>query len=217
MNKPLLSILIPTVVGREEELSILKAHLECNQFYNRWVAVSEQNGCSIHTDHDLLSPVEIIVCKDDKTLAIGEKREMLYQLARGEYSIQIDDDDSLSDDAIGIFLKEIQNKPQCITFRENCSINGVYHSSNHSIKYEKWQALFDGFHFVRCPFYKDVIRTDIARSVPFPKIRWNEDEQWSMALKPHLTSEIHIDQELYFYQYTSTDHNTRYGITETNL
>ena len=62
------------------------------------------------------------------------------------------------------------------------------------------------------PFYKDVIRTDIAQSVPIPHIRYNEDEQQSMALKPFLTDEIHIDEELYYYIYEPKDtHEERYG------
>ena len=74
---------------------------------------------------------------------------------------------------------------------------------------------FDGYSYVRCPFYKDVIRTDIAKSVPFPRIRYNEDEQWSMAIKPLLTNEIHIDEELYYYNYEPKDsHAERYGIKD---
>jgi hypothetical protein len=59
-----------------------------------------------------------------------------------------------------------------------------------------------------------VIKTEIARSVPFPPIRWNEDEQWAAALKPHLKTEIHIDEELYYYIHNSQpeEFNSRYGI-----
>ena len=96
-------------------------------------------------------------------------------------------------------------------------MNGVYKSSNHSIKYDKWQDNFDGYDYVRCPFYKDVIRTDIAKSVPFPHIRYNEDEQWSMAVKPLLTDELHIDEELYHYIYNPTEtHEERYGFNRSN-
>lgn len=91
-------------------------------------------------------------------------------------------------------------------------MNGVYKSSSHSLKYSKWQDNFDGFDFVRTPFYKDVILTEIAKKVPFPYIRFNEDEKWSMSLLPHLVDEIHIDEEIYHYIYNETPHNERYGI-----
>lgn len=159
--------------------------------------------------------IEIITYSDDRVLSIGEKRERLYEFANGVFSWQIDSDDLIAPDAIELILSAIKSNPEipCITFKENCMMNGEYKSSNHSIKYEKWQDNFDGFDFVRTPFYKDVIRTDIAKSVPFPYIRYNEDEQWSMALKPFLTDEIHIDKELYFYIYSPKESNEeRYGL-----
>lgn len=190
---PLLSILIPTVIGREAQFE----HL-------------------LSTLHPLIEgrPIELLYCIDDKTMPIGEKREWLYQNATGLYSWQIDDDDDISNDAIRWIMGYMSYNPDCITFQERCDINGQRLHSNHSLQYEKWQDNFDGYDFVRCPFYKDVIKTKIAKSVPFPRIRWNEDEQWSMALRPHLTGEIHIPYELYYYQHNSNpeDHSTRYGL-----
>ena len=200
MSKPLLSILIPTVVDRDAQYKILKRK------------IYEQT----YANHDWLTEiVEILSLSDNKEMTIGEKRERLYKKAIGDFSWQIDDDDSIADDAISLILQAIKENPgvDCITFRENCMMNGKYKSSNHSLVYEKWQDNFDGYDYVRCPFYKDVIRTEIAQSVPFPKIRYNEDEQWSMAIRPHLKTEYHIDKELYYYIYEPKDtHNERYGI-----
>lgn len=195
MSKPLLSILIPTTIDRFEQWKTL---------------VQKINS------HPLLQTKEVEEISDHrgKEMTIGEKREMMYGYANGLYSWQIDDDDDIADNAIELILEAIKSNPEipCITFREKCMMNGVYKSSNHSIKYDKWQDGFDGYNYVRCPFYKDVIRTDIAKLVPFPYIRYNEDEQWSMALLPHLHSEIHIDEELYFYIYNETNHVERYGL-----
>lgn len=213
MTQPLLSILIPTVVGREDECHELELTID-KQAYNRKVDVFDKWGDVIRREWDLLTFVETIIYKDDKKISIGEKRERLYSLANGTYSFMIDDDDSIAPNAIELILNAIKNNPEipCITFREKCMMNGVYKSSNHSIRYSQWMDNQDGFDYVRSPFYKDVIRTDIARSVPFPHIRYNEDEQWSKALKPFLTDEIHIDEELYHYIYNETNHNERYGL-----
>ena len=194
MTQPLLSILIPTVVGREKEY---------NHLYE--ILINQYRGVE----------VEMGVLKDNKEITIGEKRERLYQMANGLYSWQIDDDDDIAPNAIQLILEAIKSNPEipCITFRERCMINGEYKSSNHSIRYSQWMDNQDGYNYVRCPFYKDVIRTDIAKSVPFPHIRYNEDEQWSMAIKPLLTDEIHIEEELYYYFYEPKEsHNERYGI-----
>lgn len=210
MSKPLLSILIPTVVGREDSLNGLLN--EVTRQLPDWYGDGEvEKGVNMFGFDS--GSVEIICCKDSKEMTIGEKRERLYAMANGLYSLQIDDDDLISDDAIGLILEAIKSNPEipCITFREKCLINGDYFSSNHSIKYDKWHDNYDGYSYVRTPFYKDVIRTNLAQSVPFEKIRWNEDERWSYAIQPLLIDEIHIDEELYYYIHNSTDTKERYG------
>jgi len=202
----LLSILIPTVVGREAELHRITKKISGFGF----------------TDEDMFTgragvyfgECQLYIIKDNKEMTIGEKRDQLYNAAEGLFSWQIDEDDDIADNAIQLILEDIKSNPEipCIAFRERCMMNGVYKSSNHSIRYSQWMDNQDGFDYVRSPFYKDVIRTDIAKSVPFPKIRYNEDEQWAKALYPKLTSEIHIDQELYYYNYEPKDsHEERYG------
>ena len=209
----LLSILIPTVVGRENELSKLLGLLSKYAPLDVKSNLKKNNFDYTGTKYDL-EDVEIIVVKDNKQNTIGAKREYMYSLANGLYSQMTDDDDELAPNAIELILNAIKSNPEipCITFREKCMMNGVYKSSNHSIRYSQWMDNQDGFDYVRSPFYKDVIRTDIAKSVPFPHIRYNEDEQWSKALKPFLTDEIHINEELYHYIYNETNHNERYGL-----
>lgn len=207
-NKILLSILIPTVVGREKEYDRLFSKV---RMLGKCI-IGDLTQKGIHRCEGRYG-VELISLKDNKEKTIGEKRENLYKLANGIYSWQIDDDDDIASNAIELILEAIKSNPEipCITFKEKCMINGEYKSSNHSILYSQWMDNQDGYSYVRCPFYKDVIRTDIAKSVPFPHIRYNEDEQWSMAIKPFLTDEIHIEEELYHYIYNETNHETRYG------
>lgn len=76
-------------------------------------------------------------------------------------------------------------------------MNGTTYKSNHSLQYNDWEGdgskeLKDGFHFHRTPFYKDVIKTEIAASVPFEKISFGEDHAWAKAIKSKLKTEIHI-------------------------
>lgn len=212
--KPLLSILIPTTMDRDKESSQLLGCITEQEYLDK-VDVFDKHSLMCVRYWGLISELEVIFFKDNKEMTIGEKRELLYKEAKGVYSWQIDSDDSIAGNAIELILKAIKSNPEipCITFREYCMMNGIYKSSNHSIRYAKWQDNFDDYDYVRCAFYKDVIRTDIAKSVPFPHSRWNEDEQFSMAIKPFLTDEIHIDKELYFYQYNPKEsHEKRYGI-----
>lgn len=197
MSSPILSILIPTTVGREHQFGLLKNRIDSQ------VHGLDDMGC-----------VEVIYLKDNKEMPIGEKRSALYQMANGLFSWQIDDDDDIADGAVEIILESIRKNPDvdCITFEEYCLINGVEYRSNHSLIYDDWADGFGGYDFVRTPFYKDVIKTSIAKSVPFEKIRWGEDHAFARALRPHLKTEIHIPEQLYKYIHVSSDPIERYGL-----
>lgn len=197
MKKPiLLSILIPTVEERWREFENLKSNI---------YAELNEDG--------FLREVEMLSIRDNKEMTIGEKRELLYKEANGLYAIQLDDDDQLSRNAIQLILEAIRSNPDvdCITFEEHIDIDGKIQRSNHSLKYADWCDNFDGFDYCRTPFMKSVIKTEIAKSVPIPHIRFGEDHQWAQALKSHLKTEFHIDQQLYKYIHRSSNHETRYG------
>lgn len=202
MTQPLLSILIPTVEERWREFENLKSNIYAELF-----------------EDGLTSEVELLAICDNKEITIGEKRELLYKEAKGLYSIQLDDDDQLARNAIELILNAIKSNPEVdvISFEEYVNMDGVEYKSNHSVTYSGWggdgQKEFpDGFHFHRTPFFKDVIRTDLAKSIPIQKIRFGEDHAFANDLHPLIKSEIHISEPLYKYIHISTDHNERYGI-----
>lgn len=216
MSQPLLSILIPTVVGREDLLKRLLDKI-CHPFnleMHRTLADDWTWGFSFPMGKE----IEVFYYLDDKKITIGEKREILYNGCHGKYAWQIDEDDDISDNAIELILQAIEQNPDCITFEEYVNIDGREYKSNHSLSYPDWNGdgngvLGDGFHFQRTPFFKSVIKTEIARKVPIPHIRFGEDHEWSRALKPHLHSEVHIPEQIYRYLHKSSDFNERYGIT----
>ena len=215
MTDVLLSILIPTVVGREEQLmkligSILGYNLPVNEFENDYIDIEHISSSR--------GTIQVVYISDSKFMTIGEKREQLYQKSKGLFSLQIDDDDELSPNAIKLILEVIKSNPEvdCITFEEHIDIDGKIERSNHSLAYGDWEGeggkeLWDGFHYHRTPFMKSVIRTDIARSIPIPHIRFGEDHQWAQALKPHLKTEVHISEQLYRYIHRSSNPTERYG------
>lgn len=203
MSELLLSVQIPYTSEREEQFiklrdEIIRQFRECGE---NWSVYWDSTG---------------------KEMTIGEKREKLYKRAEGLFVWQIDSDDWIAPNAIRLILEAIKSNPDvdCITFEENCMMNGKYYKSNHSLEYPDWYGdgshlLADGFHFHRTPFYKSVIKTEIAKSVPFQYIRFGEDHLWSIDLKPKLTSEIHINEELYYYIYEPKDtHEERYGFNK---
>lgn len=212
MSKPLLSILIPITPDRKDAVLPLLKKIGLGFGIYHYI----DDGDWSYSWFDESGELELRLYQDNKELTIGEKRERLYAAAIGLYSWQIDSDDLIADNAIELILQAIKENSgvDCITFEEYCLMNGEEFRSNHSLKYEDWAINFDGYDFVRTPFYKDVIRTEIAQSVPFEKIRYGEDHAWARSLKPHLKTEYHIPQQLYRYIHNSKpeEHNERYGL-----
>lgn len=198
MSQPLLSILIPTTPERQVEFDRLLDRLEILSAGYSVKIISDDTG---------------------KQMTIGEKRERLYKAANGLYSLQIDNDDDIADNAIELIIGAIKSNPgvDVISFEEYCNMDGKEYKSNHSNDYLDWEGdgsfeFPDGFHFHRTIFYKDVIKTELAKSVPFVYCRFGEDHLFAKDLKPHIKSEFHIAEQLYRYIHVSSDFNERYGL-----
>lgn len=193
-----LSILIPTTIDRTDQFNELVTYLH-----------------NIIDLEGLNDEVEIISLLDNKEMAIGEKRQALYDMANGEYSWQIDSDDQISPDGLREVIDAITDAdPDCVTFQEKCLIDGVESFSNFSLKYDDWAENVDGWDHVRTPFFKTPIKTELCRKVPVPHLRFGEDHAWARKIKLYLKSEYHLEKFIYYYIHKSTPFNERYGIKE---
>jgi glycosyltransferase involved in cell wall biosynthesis len=192
--KMILSILVPTTIER-------------SKVFNRL----------LHEIKRQIKPfkkqIEILSLCDNKEMTIGEKRNKLYQMAKGKYSWQIDDDDWIHPDAIEKIMKAVENDSDCITFSEVVIFDGKrLENSNFSLKYVDWADNQDGYNHVRIPFFKTPIKTEICRLVAVKDIRFAEDHEFARSINPLLKTETHIDDYLYWYLHYSTPFNERYGI-----
>lgn len=217
---PSLSILIPTVAGREEKFNKL------HDFIQRQIAVNDINSSYINVIGDKtfgggiqgLYEIEIISYSDNKEISIGEKRNRLYKLAHGKFSWMIDDDDWTHHQAIKLIIDAIKSNPEadCIGFKELCIYNGKrVESSNFSLKYKEWADNYDGFNHVRTPFHKTPIATKLCQSVGVKDMRYGEDHEFAKDIYPLLETEVYIDEFIYHYRHNdSEEHNEKYGIKE---
>lgn len=200
MSNPILTIQIPTVEGREKEFEILRDEI-----------FRQGEALGIFKSGEL----GLISMKDNKEMSIGKKRKLLYDSAMGLYSVQWDDDDGIHKDAIELIFDAIEKNPgvDCITYKELCIFDGTrVESSNHSLKYSKWQDNHDGFNHVRTPFCKNVIKTELCRKAIMPDLRFGEDHEFAKSIYPLLKTEAWINEFIYIYQHNSSPHNIRYGI-----
>jgi len=185
-----LSILVPTVVGREHLFRVLFSELQ---------------------KQGLEKPIEIIVCKDNKELSIGSKRQKLIEDAKGEYIVFVDDDDMVASD----YVEQILNNTgsDAIGFQIECTFDGVGKClASASRRYQDWGENRDGFRYVRSIYHKTPVRRELALKAGFKDMRFGEDYDYSMRIMPLIKSEAYINKVMYYYRYVGESHNEKYGI-----
>lgn len=197
----ILSILIPTVVGREQMF---------NALFN---GLQEQVVSGGYGDR-----VEVLSLKDNKEITIGEKRNRLYEMASGKYAVQIDDDDEVAGNFVNRVVWALRHDVDCVGYHEYGTGMGRPFRSDFSLRYRDWRSATNSdlicglFRHVRTPFHKTPIRTEIAKSVKFADMRFGEDHEWSKRIYPLLHTESYINDIMYYYRYQSQPHNVKYGI-----
>lgn len=175
------------------KLSILIATMQCRQaqFEKLYFGLADQNN----------SP-ELVEILFDPSLEynIGTKRNRLLKQAKGEYIVYCDDDDLVSPNYIHRILEATETSPDCI------GINGIITMNNGpqqqwfiSKEYGSWYI--DGSIYYRTPNHISPVRRELALLAGFPEISFGEDYAYSMALLPHLKSEVLINEPLYHYIY----------------
>jgi hypothetical protein len=170
--------------------------------------------------------VEIISLLDNKSMSVGRKRQALFQLARGRYVCQIDDDDGVEDDFVKTILSAIKdtqnNPPEVISFQQRCDIDGQIMFVECDIKYtatsEPKQDPETGKILIkRCPWHWCCWRNDIAKKGEFYDCNGVEDSLFPRQMKEIVTKEHKIQKVLLQYMFRSSGTaSPYYKIDESN-
>lgn len=197
-NNPKLSILIPSIPSRFEKMQNL---------YNRLLIECKN------------LPIEILCLVDNKKRSIGEKRDDLVQLAKGEYLTILDDDDDFFDGFYASkIIEAIKEKKDVITFEQLCSLDGksfivdfdLFHKENEPAEIDEFGEYID---IKRLPFHCCVWKTSIAQSERFANVGYGEDWDWCKRLIPKCKTQTKIDFILHRYIFNS---QTTEAPTESN-
>jgi hypothetical protein len=190
-----LTICIPSVTERNSIFTELYNHIS-NQIVNN------------------TSEVQILCDIDNKEVSIGAKRQRMLQKTLGEYVTMVDDDDFVADDFVERILAAIEDNSDFIGFEIECS-GTVGKTESVSNKWNDWGENIGGYDYVRTPYHKSPIKTEIARQIGFKDMRYGEDYDFSKRLKQSslIKTESFIQKTMYFYRYKDEPHNQKYGIT----
>ncbi len=203
----LLSILIATIQGREPQFAVLLEHVTSQCRRRGWLGAGDEAGT-----------VEILWEKDDKTISIGAKRQILLERARGKFVAFIDDDDWVSDNYVSRIVDAIASHPRidCVgLIGEHTTDGGNPERFVGSLRYREWASDRDGYRYVRSPYHKTPVARTAALRAGFQDERFREDYSYSMRLRGLLHREYFIaDEVLYHHRYsTGVPHDIKYGIT----
>ena len=185
-----LSVLIATLASRSNNLKSLLEEL---------------------THQIQTKPVQIIWMGDNKSITIGEKRNNLLSLAKGEFVSFIDDDDSIADNYISTLLKAIQDNPQktVICFRGTQNTDGhqdlpFQYDVNFGRNFKK---AIDGHRWkVMLPDHLCCWNRGKLIPGPFPNKRLGEDHDFARKMAFTYTEEdqVLLEETLYHYNYDRT-------------
>jgi len=192
----LLSILILSIQERSSSLAALLSNLNFQ---------IQKTGCE---------NVEFLVLTDNKKRSIAEKRNNLLSIAKGKYICFLDDDDTVSENYIEKLCEalELQSEPDCITFRQKCSINGCALNVQFGLGNAHGNLIKDDngdFHDIkRPPYHMCLFKRDLVKGIKFQQLysaegQSIEDIDWLLRVYPLLKTEHHIPSQLHKYIYDS--------------
>jgi len=184
MIKKILSILICSIVEREESLNRLMNNL---------------NKQNIYED------VQILIYTDSKQNSIGTKRNCLINDAKSKYVCFIDDDDAISHNYIKIIREGCLSDADCISLNGIITFDGQMPKKFvHSIKYKTVLPILneDGF-FTRPPNHLNPIKKTLIENFKFQDINRGEDKDWALRVSESgvLKNEYLTKDILYYYLY----------------
>lgn len=155
-------------------------------------------------------PVQVLYLGDNKSITVGEKRNLLLDMSKGEYILFIDDDDMISKTYIDDILEAIKTTPDVITFNWIQYTNGkeeipyTFKKTERGYRTEingQKRKVYPINHL--CVWRKEIIKER------FPHINLSEDWKWAKKMLPHYNKIHHIDKILYTYNFNTELSETR--------
>jgi glycosyltransferase involved in cell wall biosynthesis len=186
----LLSILICTIPGRAK--SFLPNILD-----------------QLGPQYDDNDTIELLYLGDNKNMTVGEKRNWLVKMAKGDYVVFVDDDDRIAPDYVSTLLSGIMHQrdrgimPDVVCFHAEIRINcgppvPVHYSANHG------QDQNLPGRYLRIPNHLMCVRRRLALDTPYAQISRGEDADYARRLLPKIQIQHLIARTLYYYDFNSS-------------
>lgn len=145
--------------------------------------------------------VEIIWLGDNINRSTGEKRQLLLDMAKGEYVSFVDDDDRVSDEYIDT-IYPLLDGVDCVNFRVRYCNGELCKDVLYNRDYQRDSNTKE--FYLRLPNHLMCVRRDLARKSGYDSDYIYEDRNYAQRLRGHLKSQKIIDKVLYYYDFDAT-------------
>lgn len=148
-------------------------------------------------------PVEHLVFLDNKRRTVGEKRDALLRMAKGDYVAYVDDDDDISDDYVAELLAAFESEPDVVTFNQHCTVNDLQFEVQFKLGNPN-EAPYGCATIKRNAWHVCAWKRTLAIQSSFPANSYGEDWQYAAKLcaLPGLR-EVHISKVLHYYRHSA--------------
>lgn len=182
----LLSIVIPTMPGREPFLEEMLENIYNQKFILRDVGI------------------EVLMDVRNSLVTTGEKRNNLLARATGKYVWQVDEDDFITENALELVTEAAKKDPDVIGINGWMTTDGINRVDwEIRLGHEYRAVVRDGKEFyVRFPNHITPMKLEHARKIEFPNLTFGEDYAWAKAMRDAgilKTQEI-IETPIYHYR-----------------
>lgn len=154
--------------------------------------------------------VEILWLGDNKNRTVGEKRNNLISISKGEYFCFVDDDDMVAPTYIDDILRMIEKAPDVITFQAYRYHNGkMDRIVIYDMRYPKDENKQGRYQ--RIPNHLCVWKKSKVDKIKFINSNYGEDSDWALRVKNHcdIKKQSEIKRPLYFYYFNENTTETQ--------
>jgi len=178
----ILSILTPTIPGREKQLQSLQQKIE------------RQIGGQA---------VEHLILSDNRKRSIGAKRQALLDIARGQYIAFVDDDDDIAEYYVEELLTAAASGADVITFRQRAIYNGLESEVHFGINNQD-EPFTPGGITLRAPWHVCAWRRATVVGCLFSEVNFGEDLCFCLQARQRIKTAHHIDKVLHTYRHDAS-------------
>ena len=147
-------------------------------------------------------PVEVLGFADNRMRGMGEKMNGLLALARGRFTVFVDDDDEVMDGFVSRLCWAIERNPDVdvINYQVKVTLSAssfgyVYPSLGHPNEEFK-----PGTITLRKPMQTSVWRAQLSKAALWPVHQYDGDRIWAEQLWAVARTEVDLDETLYHYR-----------------